>query len=129
MAGGAWFAAEDGARHILMGTFVAGLAGFGRQLGKIIDASDIWSLGAPSGLWGMTFETWYPFVLAGNGIAGMGVMVELNQMPPGNVIVARLTQLESTLLGRELIAKSMVILVAGSAGRVGTFEVEILVSC
>ena len=129
MASGAGLAAKDRARHILMGTFMASLAGFSRQLRKIVDSRDIWNLRAPTSLWGVTFETRHTFMLAGNGIASMHIMVELNQMPPGNIVVASLTQLQSTLLGRQLIAKSMVILVAGGAGRISACEVEILVSC
>jgi hypothetical protein len=78
MAGGAWLAAEDRARYILMGAFVASLAGFSRQLGKIVDSLNIWHLRATTRLWGVTFETGYPFMLAGDGIASMQIMVELN---------------------------------------------------
>lgn len=111
-----------------MGTFVASLAGFSRQLGKIVDSLDIWYLRAPTSLWSVAFETGHPFMLAGDGIASMHIMVKLNQMPPGNIVVASLTQLQSTLLGGHFIAKSMVILVAGGAGRVRACKVEILVS-
>jgi hypothetical protein len=64
----------------------------------------------------MALKTRHSLVFTGDGIARMNIVIELDQMAPSHIIVTSLAKFERPLLGRHLVAETMIVFVTRSTG-------------